>query len=114
MKQVIFNREEMCDIAINMLKEKNYNLQQYAKYDFLPYDIRNVIIDKNTVIVILKDGRKGVSKCSYQDEFDTYTGFTIAYYKAKNSKSFKLKEVLNNCLQSANEKGYDKAILKNY
>ena len=62
-----------------------------TKYDFLPKDIKSVIIHDNTVIVNLNDGRKGVSKCSHKDEFDTYTGFTIAYYKAKNSKSFKLK-----------------------
>lgn len=84
------------------------------KYDFLPKDVKSVIINKDAVIVNLRDGRKGISKCSNNDEFDTYTGFTIAYYKAKNSKSFKLKEVLDNCLTSANEKGYDKAILKNY
>ena len=84
------------------------------KYDFLPKDVKSVIIHNNTVIVNLKNGSKGVSKCSNNDEFDNFTGFTIAYYKAKNSKSFKLKQVLDSCVQSANEKGYDKAILKNY
>jgi len=90
------------------------NEKKLCKYDFLPYDVKSVIIDKNTVIVNLKDGSKGISKCSNNDEFDNFTGFTIAYYKAKNSKSFKLKQVLDSCVQSANEKGYDKAILKNY
>lgn len=84
-----------------------------SKYDFMPWDVKNVIISKNTVIVNLKNGCKGISKCSRNDEFDNFTGFTIAYYKAKNSKSFKLKEVLNSCVQSANEKGYRNAILKN-
>lgn len=94
-------------MVTNQFKEK-------SKYDFLPSDVKSVIIDKNTVIVILKDGNKGISKCSHKDEFDNFCGFTIAYYKAKNSKSFKLKQVLDSCVQSANEKGYDKAILKNY
>ncbi len=84
------------------------------KYDFLPKDVKSVIIHNNTVIVNLKDGSKGISKCSNNDEFDNFTGFTIAYYKAKNSKSFKLKQILDSCVQNANEKGYGKAILKNY
>ncbi len=88
--------------------------KEKSKYDFMPPDVKNVIINKDTVIVNLKDGCKGISKCNRNDEFDNFTGFTIAYYKAKNSKSFKLKQVLDSCVQSANEKGYDKAILKNY
>jgi len=90
---------------------KNYKSK--SKYDFMPSDVKNVIINKNTVIVNLKNGCKGISKCSRNDEFDNFIGFTIAYYKAKNSKSFKLKEVLDSCVQSANEKGYRNAILKN-
>ena len=93
---------------------KEHNINPYiSKYDFLPNDVKNVIISKNAVIVNLKNGCKGISKCSRNDEFDTYTGFVVAYYKAKNSKSFKLKEVLDSCVRSANEKGYHNAILKN-
>lgn len=88
--------------------------ERKSKYDFLPSDVANVIICNNTVVVNLNNGIKGVSKCNHKYEFDAYTGFTIAYYKARNSKSFKLKQALDNCLQNANKKGYDKAILKNY
>lgn len=88
--------------------------QDISKYDFMPKDVKNVIIHDNTVIVNLFNGQKGISKCSRKDEFDCFTGLCIAYYKAKNSKSFKLKEVLDSCVKSANKKGYDKAILKNY
>ena len=84
-----------------------------SKYNFLPSDVKNVIINQNAVIVNLRDGCKGISKCSNNDEFDNFTGFCIAYYKAKNVQSFKLKEVLDSCVQSANEKGYRNAILKN-
>jgi len=103
-------------ISKELLKKYATNPSEYfdnSKYDFLPLDVKNVIISKNAVIVNLKNGCKGISKCSRNDEFDTYTGFVVAYYKAKNSKSFKLKEVLDSCVRSANEKGYHNAILKN-
>lgn len=84
------------------------------KHNFLPSDVQDVIINNNTVIVNLKDGRKGISKCSKEDIFDTYSGFVNAYYRAKNDHIFDLKNVLNNCVKSANKKGYKQAILKNY
>lgn len=106
-------RKNFYDAIEGVAKEHNIN-PYISKYDFLPNDVKSVIIHKNTVIVNLHNGCKGISKCSCKDEFDVYMGFTIAYYKAKNSKSFKLKQVLDDCLQSAIKKGYDKAILKNY
>ena len=83
------------------------------KNDFLPSDVKEVYIHNNNVVVILEDGRKGVSKCSNSDEFDAYCGFTNAYYRAKNEHIFELKNVLNNCIKSAEKKGYKQAILKN-
>ena len=84
------------------------------KHNFLPSDVQDVIINNNTVIVNLKDGRKGISKCSKEDIFDTYSGFVNAYYRAKHDHIFDLKKVLDNCVKSANKKGYKQAILKNY
>lgn len=104
------------EFVYNNLKYKvtSTGIEEINKYDFLPSDIKSIILDKDTVIVNLKHSGKGVSKCSNNDEFDNFIGFIIAYYKAKNSKSFKLKQVLDLCVQSVNERGYDKAILKNY
>lgn len=80
----------------------------------LPSDVDKVIINDKKVIVNLTDGRKGIASLSNEDEMDTYTGFAIAYYKAKNSKSFELKQILDGCVKSAKKKGYEQAILRNY
>ena len=50
----------------------------------------------------------------WNDDFDEYTGFCIAYYKAKNIKSYDLKLALAKCCENASKKGYKQAILKNY
>lgn len=81
--------------------------------NFLPDDVESVIINNRNVIVILTDGRKGVSKALDTDTFDEFTGFAIAYYKAKNQRVFELKKILHNCVESAKKKGYKQAILKN-
>ena len=83
------------------------------KNNFLSSDVKEVYIHNNNVVVILEDGRKGVSKCSNGDTFDAYCGFTNAYYRAKNEHIFELKNVLNNCIKSAEKKGYKQAILRN-
>lgn len=91
-------------------------LTVYAKQscDFLPLDVEKVIFHEKNTTVFLTDGRKGTSYAIESDEFDEFTGFVIAYYKAKNKKVFALKEVLRNCVESAKKKGYKQAILKNY
>ncbi len=80
----------------------------------LPSDVDKVIINDKKIIVNLTDGRKGIASLSGEDEMDAYTGFTIAYYKAKNAKSFELKQILDGCVKSAKKKGYEQAILRNY
>lgn len=84
------------------------------RHDFLPNDVDKVVIKGNTVAVKLTDGKTGTAKCDTQDEFSTFTGFTLAYYKAKNKKCFDLKSALDNCVKSAARKGYKQAILRNY
>ena len=105
-------------IPISRLKKiENKNItKQIPKKNstYLPKDVREVIINNNSVVVVLEDGRKGISKCSEEDTFDTYCGFVNAYYRAKNDYVYDLKKVLNNCVKSANKKGYKQAILKNY
>ena len=89
------------------------NISENKRNIYLPSDVADVIIHKNTVVVNLKDGRKGVSKCSDGDEFDAYCGFVNAYYRAKNDHVFDLKNILKNCVKSAEKKGYKQAILRN-
>ncbi|CAB1251563.1 protein of unknown function [Ruminococcaceae bacterium BL-6] len=91
----------------------NTAVNKKPKNDFLPSDVKNVIIHDKSVIVNLNDGRKGISKLDDKDTFDEFTGFVIAYYKAKHTKTFELKKVLKGCVKSANKKGYKQAILKN-
>lgn len=46
-------------------------------------DVSKIYRNKDNIIVILKDGSKGVAKCSKDDEYDEFIGFCIAYTKAK-------------------------------
>lgn len=93
-------------------------MNNFCKNDFLPYNVKEVIMDmdNDAVIVNLWDGKKGISKVNHSEDalFDAYIGFCIAYYKSMNPKSFDLKQVLENCMLYAIDKGYNKAVLKNY
>jgi len=44
--------------------------------------IDRIIFNNNATIVVLKDGSRGVSLCSIEDEYDEFTGFYLAYYRA--------------------------------
>ena len=105
----ISNTKEL-DKALDNLRK----IVNGQRVDCLPSDVDKVIINDKKVIVNLTDGRKGIASLSGEDEMDTYTGFTIAYYKAKNAKSFELKQILDGCVKSAKKKGYEQAILRNY
>ena len=45
-------------------------------------EIEKVVFNYFDTVVILKDGRKGVATCSYDDLFNEETGFWCAYAKA--------------------------------
>lgn len=81
--------------------------------NYLPDDVKQVIIHDKTVIVILKNGGKGVSTCSPGDEFDEYIGYSVALQRARDGYAFQIKCVLASCIESAKKKGYKHAILKN-
>lgn len=98
------------DAALESLRK----VMNGQRVNCLPSDVDKVIINDKKIIVNLTDGRKGIASLSGEDEMDTYTGFTIAYYKAKNAKSFELKQILDGCVKSAKKKGYEQAILRNY
>lgn len=81
------------DISVNIPSLNNVSIENFKKRtDFLPSDVSQVIIDEanQSVVVILDDGRKGVSTTSGEDEFDPYVGLCISYWKAKNKKVFDL------------------------
>lgn len=48
--------------------------------------IKKHIVNKNTVIVILDDGRKGVAKCSPDDKFNLAFGTALAVARAYGDK----------------------------
>lgn len=59
-----------------------FNVPPHALFDEYE-DVDKVIVNKPCVIVFLKSGEKGVSKCLDEDGFDDYIGYKIALAKAK-------------------------------
>ena len=53
--------------------------------------IQRHIVNKNTVIVILDDGRKGVAKCSPDDKFNLAFGTALAVARAYGDKETEAK-----------------------
>ena len=53
--------------------------------------IKKHIVNKNTVIVILDDGRKGVAKCSPDDKFNLAFGTALAVARAYGDKETEAK-----------------------
>lgn len=53
--------------------------------------IKKHIVNKNTVIVILQDGRKGVAKCSPDDKFNIAFGTALAVARAYGDKETEAK-----------------------
>ncbi|MFW5891378.1 MAG: hypothetical protein ACOCUI_04085 [bacterium] len=105
-------------LDIKPIKEKKkFWFEKYLihndKKKLMPVDVEKVYIHNENVTVELVNGKKGTATHHEPDVFDPYIGFCIAYYKAHNSGNFKLKKALNNCIKSADKKGYKTAILKN-
>ena len=72
-------------------KGDKYRLME--KYFDLVEDKQNIthIVNKNTVIVILNDGRKGVAKCSPDDKFSPAFGTALAVARAYGDKETEAK-----------------------
>lgn len=81
-------------------KEKliNENIDLTEKYKNIN-SVKKVIRNRNTMIVILNNGKKGIAKCNTNlDTFDERIGFNIAYWRARGGKvelSILLKSVFN-------------------
>ena len=63
------------------------------RYFYLVEDEQNIthIVNKNTVIVKLRDGRKGIAKCSPDDKFNLAFGTALAVARAYGDKETEAK-----------------------
>lgn len=84
------------DILVNTLMPKEYEGREYTveeEYFDLVEDsqIATHIVNKNTVIVKLGDGREGVAKCSPSDKFNLAFGTALAVARAYGDKETEAK-----------------------
>ena len=83
-------------IRVETLTPEEYKGETYTvdeRYFDLVGDnqIKKHIVKKNTVIVILGDGRKGVAKCSPADKFNLAFGTALAVARAYGDKEIEAK-----------------------
>lgn len=72
-------------------KGEKYHL--FEKYFDLVEDTQNLthIVNKNAVVIILNDGRKGVAKCNPSDKFNLAFGTALAVARAYGDKETEAK-----------------------
>lgn len=68
------------------LNEKRFDLDLVKNNQ-----IQRHIVDKNTVVIILNDGRKGVAKCNPSDKFNLAFGTALAVARAYGDKETEAK-----------------------
>ena len=84
------------DISVKTLTPEEYEGRVFEvdeRYFYLVEDKQNIthIINKNAVIIILNDGRKGVAKCSPDDKFNLAFGTALAVARAYGDKETEAK-----------------------
>lgn len=84
------------DIFVKTLMPEEYEGRVYTvEEEFFDLvedsQIATHIVNKNTVIVILQDGRKGVAKCSPDDKFNIAFGTALAVARAYGDKETEAK-----------------------
>ena len=84
------------EILVKTLMPKEYEGREYTveeKYFDLVENKQNIthIVKKNTVIVKLRDGRKGVAKCSPDDKSNLAFGTALAVARAYGDKETEAK-----------------------
>ena len=84
------------DISVKTLTPEEYEGRVFEvdeRYFYLVGDNQNIthIVNKNTVIVKLRDGRKGVAKCSPDDKFNLAFGTALAVTRAYGDKETEAK-----------------------
>ena len=84
------------DISVKTLTPEEYEGRVFEvdeRYFCLVGDnqIKKHIVNKNTVIVILNDGKKGIAKCSPDDKFNLAFGTALAVARAYGDKETEAK-----------------------
>lgn len=70
-----------------MSKCKIYEMPEYVRNE-----VKKVIVNNRTVVVILSSGHKGIATCSPEDKFIESVGYQIALLRARiNKKEEELK-----------------------
>lgn len=88
--------KENGDISVKTLTPEEYEGRVFEvdeRYFYLVEDKQNIthIVNKNAVIVILGDGRKGIAKCSPDDKFNLAFGTALAVARAYGDKETEAK-----------------------
>ena len=84
------------DISVKTLTPEEYEGRVFEvdeRYFYLVEDKQNIthIVNKNTVIVKLRDGRKGIAKCNPTDKFNLAFGTALAVARAYGDKETEAK-----------------------
>lgn len=84
------------EILVKTLMPKEYEGDEYTVeeefFDLVQNNqIQRHIINKNAVVIILNDGRKGVAKCSPDDKFNLAFGTALAVARAYGDKETEAK-----------------------
>jgi len=84
------------DISVKTLTPEEYEGRVFdvdeRYFDLMDGNqIQKHIVNKNTAVVILQDGRKGVSKCSPDDKFNLAFGTALAVARAYGDKETEAK-----------------------
>ena len=84
------------EILVKTLMPKEYEGREYTVeeefFDLVDGNqIQKHIVNKNTAVVILQDGRKGVAKCSPDDKFNLAFGTALAVARAYGDKETEAK-----------------------
>lgn len=73
-------------ISFEDLLEVEYKKKKckvYTKHEYIHDNVKKVIVNEPCVIVILKTGEKGISKCHPEDIFNEELGYKIAYQRTQ-------------------------------
>ena len=93
---IVFTIKSDSRIGVVALTPEEYKGEIYtvkeAYFDLVEYtQIMMSIVNKNAVIVKLRDGRKGVAKCSSDDKFNLAFGTALAVARAYGDKETEAK-----------------------